>query len=447
MSKHGKGKGGKRPPQSTRGKPHPPPVSRPPSTRAATPEAMRYEKAPPTRAETPAARRSSAPVSVGPDPFDEIDESPMSEELAPDAEPSKLMQWIDDRVGLEELSSVARKKTVPVHRHSVWYYFGGVALLFFIVQLLSGLLLLVYYQPGVSTAHPSVQRITSQIEFGWLIRSVHSWSANLMLLAAFVHMFSVYFMKAFRRPREITWFTGLALLALGMVFGFSGYLLPWDQLAFAGAKIALKSIAGTPLIGPTISKLAGAPLDEFGAPQVGAVTLQRFFALHVAVMPTLYMPLLGLHLWMVQKHGNAVPPSEEGQPTTRTMPFFPNFLYKDLVVWLLCLNLLTFLAAIYPWELGPMAEPAQPAPPGIHPEWYFMAQFQLLKMVPAHVLGLDGELFGMGIFTLAALAWAAVPLWDRGSDAKQRLKRINYAGFACLTGLILLTVLGYAGSH
>jgi len=356
-----------------------------------------------------------------------------------------VLAWIDDRVGLEELAHVARKKTVPVHRQSVWYYFGGVALLFFIIQLLSGLLLLVYYQPGVSTAHPSVQRITSQIEFGWLIRSVHSWSANLMLLAAFVHMFSVYFMKAFRRPREITWFTGLALLALGMVFGFSGYLLPWDQLAFAGAKIALKSIAGTPLVGPTLSKLAGAPLDEYGAPQVGAVTLQRFFALHVAVMPTLYMPLLGLHLWMVQKHGNAIPPSEVDRPTTRTMPFFPNFLYKDLVVWLLCLNLLTFLAAIYPWELGPMAEPAQPAPPGIHPEWYFMAQFELLKMVPAHVLGLDGELFGMGIFTLAALAWAAVPLWDRGNDAKLRLKRINYAGFACLTGIILLTILGYAG--
>ena len=135
---------------------------------------------------------------------------------------------------------------MPKHKHDVWYYFGGISLLFFIVQLLTGLLLLVYYQPGVTTAHASVQRITSQIEFGWLIRSVHSWSANLMLLSAVVHMFSVYFMKAFRKPRELTWATGMVLLVLGMVFGFSGYLLPWDQLAFAGAKIALKSVAGAP---------------------------------------------------------------------------------------------------------------------------------------------------------------------------------------------------------
>ena len=106
------------------------------------------------------------------------------------------------------------------------------------MQLLTGLLLLVYYQPGVTTAHASVQRITSQIEFGWLIRSVHSWSANLMLLSAVVHMFSVYFMKAFRKPRELTWATGMVLLVLGMVFGFSGYLLP---LGFSSLSPARRS--------------------------------------------------------------------------------------------------------------------------------------------------------------------------------------------------------------
>ena len=377
-------------------------------------------------------------------PFDEHDESPQKDIDDEEKEPHPIVDWIDERIGLEELSNVARKKTVPKHKHDAWYYFGGISLLFFIVQLLTGLLLLVYYQPGVTTAHASVQRITSQIEFGWLIRSVHSWSANLMLLSAVVHMFSVYFMKAFRKPRELTWATGMVLLVLGMVFGFSGYLLPWDQLAFAGAKIALKSVAGAPG-GGVAAMMAGAPLDASGQPNVGAVALQRFFALHVAVLPTLFMPLLGLHLWLVQKHGNAIPPSEQDKPTTKTVPFFPNFLFKDLVVWLLCLNLLTVLAAFFPWELGEVADIAKPMPPGIHPEWYFMSQFELLKLVPANVAGIDGEMVGMGLFTIGAGLWALVPLWDRGSDTAARLKRINYIGIGAVVVLIGLTMLGYAG--
>jgi cytochrome b6 len=379
-----------------------------------------------------------------PDPFDEHDASPQEEREEGPAAPNAIVAWIDSRIGIEEMSNVARKKTVPKHRFDVWYYFGGLTLLFFIVQMLTGLLLLVYYQPGVTTAHASVSRITSQVEFGWLIRSVHSWSANLMLLAAFVHMFSVYFMKAFRKPRELTWGTGVVLLVLGLVFGFSGYLLPWDQLAYAGAKIALKSVSDGPG-GATIALLAGAPLDASGQPNVGAVALQRFFALHVAVMPTLFMPILGLHLWLVQKHGNAIPPSEEGKPTTKTVPFFPNFLYKDLVVWLLALNLLTILAAFFPWELGDVYDVAKPMPPGVKPEWYFLSQYELLKLMPAKVGPVEGELFGMGLFTLGAGFWAMVPIWDRGTDKGARLKRINYVGYGAVASIIVLTMLGYSG--
>ena len=114
-----------------------------------------------------------------PNPFDEHDESPQKRHRRRGKEPNPIVDWIDDRIGIEELSNVARKKTVPKHKHDAWYYFGGISLLFFIVQLLTGLLLLVYYQPGVTTAHASVQRITSQIEFGWLIRSVHSLVGEL----------------------------------------------------------------------------------------------------------------------------------------------------------------------------------------------------------------------------------------------------------------------------
>src|SRR5262249_44862029 len=140
-----------------------------PTTFAATPNAIRASQVAARVSEIGGeAPPSSAPLHYAPDPFDDVDESPQDEGPASERKPSALMAWLDDRIGLAELAHFARKKTVPVHRHSVWYYFGGVALLFFIIQLLSGLLLLVYYQPGVSTAHPSVQRLTSQIEFGWL---------------------------------------------------------------------------------------------------------------------------------------------------------------------------------------------------------------------------------------------------------------------------------------
>jgi cytochrome b6 len=344
---------------------------------------------------------------------------------------ASIGKWLDDRIGLAEFMSLLRKKDVPVHEHEVWYYFGGITLFFFIIQLLTGLLLIVYYQPGAETAHSSVQRITSQIEFGWLIRSAHSWSANLMLLAAFVHMFSVYFMKAYRPPRDLTWWTGLALLGLAFVFGFSGYLLPWDDLAYFATKIGLDVMGKAPVIGE--------PMAQFvrGGPDVGGATLQRFYALHAAVLPALFMPVLVLHLWLVQRHGNAVPP---GTPVKETVPFFPNFLYKDLVVWLLCLNLLAVLASIWPWDLGPPVDTLAPAPEGIHPEWYFMAQFQLLKVMPAKIGPLEGELVGLGLFNLGAVVWALVPLWDRGSWARF----VNWLGYAAIVALIGLTGWAYA---
>lgn len=217
---------------------------------------------------------------------------------------SKLFNWMDERLGLQEVLAFAKKKTVPVHGQTFWYYWGGLSLFFFLVQAFTGVLLLVYYRPGPD-AYESVRQITYDINFGWLIRSAHSWAANLMIAAIFGHMFSVYFMKAYRNPREFGWWSGMALLLVTMVFGFSGYLLPMNELAYFATKVGLEIPATFPVIGPKIAALVrgGAEVNEF--------TVQRFFALHVVVLPALFLPLLGFHLWLVQKHGNAVPPSEE----------------------------------------------------------------------------------------------------------------------------------------
>src|SRR5436190_22963422 len=137
-----------------------------------------------------------------------------------------VWKWLDERVGLEALRHFAEKKEVPIHQYSIWYYFGGMTLFLFSIQVATGILLLLYYRPSADTAFESVQFIMTQVRFGWLIRSVHSWSANLMIATLLVHMFSVYLLKAYRTPREVTWFSGVALLVLALGFGFSGYLLP-----------------------------------------------------------------------------------------------------------------------------------------------------------------------------------------------------------------------------
>jgi len=138
-----------------------------------------------------------------------------------------IYTWLDERLGLSDISALARHKRIPVHSQSFWYYWGGISLFLFLVQIFTGILLLVYYRPG-SEAFESVRQITYVMHFGWLIRSAHSWCANLFIFSILVHMFSVYFMKAYRKPREVGWFTGIALLFLAAIFGFSGYLLPMD---------------------------------------------------------------------------------------------------------------------------------------------------------------------------------------------------------------------------
>ena len=162
----------------------------------------------------------------------------------------RIMTWLDERFGAGSVEDFLRHKTIPIHRHTVWYYFGGMTLFLFIVQVLTGILLLLYYRPTASDAFESVQYVVTQVQFGWLIRSVHSWSANLMILTAFIHMFSVYFLKAYRKPRELTWVTGMLLLFIVLGFGFSGYLLPWSQLSFFATKVGTDIAGVVPLIGP-----------------------------------------------------------------------------------------------------------------------------------------------------------------------------------------------------
>ena len=324
----------------------------------------------------------------------------------------KALTWLDERFGAGTIEEFLRHKIIPIHRHSVWYYFGGMTLFLFIVQVLTGILLLLYYRPTPNDAFESVQYLITQVRFGWLIRSIHSWSANLMIFTAFVHMFSVYFLKAYRKPRELTWVSGMLLLFVVMGFGFSGYLLPWNTLAFFATKVGTEMAGSVPIVGKWML------IFLRGGEEVTGATLTRFFGFHVAVLPGLATTLLALHLMLVQQLGMSVPPGveraiAEGREQKRSMPFFPNFLLRDMIGWYAALGVLGALAAIFPWELGAKADAFAAAPAGIRPEWYFLFMFQTLKYLPSKVLFIDGELLGIFGFSAAALVWVAVPFLDR----------------------------------
>jgi quinol-cytochrome oxidoreductase complex cytochrome b subunit len=347
-------------------------------------------------------------------------------------------EWVDERLGISDLITFGKHKTVPVHAQSFWYYWGGISLFLFLVQCFTGVLLLVYYRPGTE-AYESVRQITYVMHFGWLIRSAHSWSANLMIFAILVHMFSVYFMKAYRSPREFGWLSGMALLGLAATFGFSGYLLPMDELAYFATKVGLQIPAAVPVVGPAIANMLR------GGTEVGEFTVQRFFALHVVVLPALFLPLLGFHLWLVQKWGNAAPPSIEALPKEerKTMPFLPNFLRKDLAMWLISLNALALLASLFPWPLGKPIDPLAPAPAGIHPEWYFMSPFEMLKILGNILPGAVGEIGGMLLFTVGILLWVLIPFYDPNRDSGRKARNAHYFGLVAVFALLFTTIIGY----
>ena len=162
----------------------------------------------------------------------------------------QVVDWLDERLDLSGLKHFIAEKGVPVHTQEIWYYLGGMTLFLFAVQVFTGILLLLYYRPSSAEAYESVQFIVTQVQFGWLIRNIHSWSANLLIGAAFAHFFSVFFLKSYRKPRELTWLTGILLLFLMLGFGFSGYLLPWNELSFFATKVGTGIAGAVPLVGP-----------------------------------------------------------------------------------------------------------------------------------------------------------------------------------------------------
>ncbi len=352
-----------------------------------------------------------------------------------------MSRWIEQaseyfelRFKLSALIQFGRHKKVPEHKYSFWYYFGGICLFLFFIQVATGILLLLYYTPSVDAAHESIQFIMSQVKFGWLIRSIHSWTANILIGAIFVHMFSTFFLKGYRPPRELTWVSGFFLFVLFLAFGFSGYLLPWNELSFFATRVGT-DIAGTiPVVGKALKTFI------LGGSGVSGATLSRFFWLHVAVLPLFAALVMGIHILLVQTLGMSKP---IGVTEAKEISFFPDFILKDAVGWLLILGVIGVICVFLPWEVGIKADPFAPTPLGIKPEWYFTFMFTTLKVVPSHVFSIEGDVLAILGFMLGGLLWMLMPWLDRSARRERRSPVFSVIGFLVVVYIAVMTALTY----
>ena len=328
------------------------------------------------------------------------------ESLTPEQLAASTAAWFHQRIDLTGVLAIAAKKTVPMHRHSWIYTLGGAALFLFGLQVASGCLLMLYYQPTEAAAHQSVGRIMTEVPFGWLVRGVHVWGAHLFIAIVCLHFLTVLVTRAYRKPRELTWIAGVVLLSLSLASGFTGYLLPWNELSYYATLVGTQIPGTVPGVGDFLVHFLR------GGQQVTGETITRFHAAHVMIVPLGFAVVLGVHLALIQFQGMSLPLGIKPREVKDHRPFFSEFALIDGCVWLLLAGTICTLAVFLPAEVGVKADPLKPAPVGIKPEWYFLFMFQTLKHVP--------EALGVLFFALVALFLTALPFLDRNAMREKR---------------------------
>ena len=215
----------------------------------------------------------------------------------------KVLTWLDERLGLQAIYDTVLDRKVP--KVNWWFTLGSASLFLFAMQAITGIFLSVYYVPSPDAAYDSIQYIMNGVAFGWLIRGMHHWGATLMVIFVFAHMLRTFFYAAYKFSRELTWITGVVLLLSTLGMGFTGYLLPWNQRSYWATTVGTE-IAGTaPLIGPFIVRVLR------GGTDLSAVTLTRFFAVHIWFLPAVIALTIGIHMYLIIRIGIAGTPNPE----------------------------------------------------------------------------------------------------------------------------------------
>lgn len=345
-----------------------------------------------------------------------------------------LKNWFSERFDLEKLSAPVQKQLKkPLPSHISWFHtLGSMSLFLFVSQVLTGILLLVYYRPTVHDAFESVQYIMTTAYMGWLYRQIHAWGANIMIIIVFLHMLRTFVTGSYKKPRELTWVLGVLLFLMTLIFGFTGYLLPWNQLAYWATTVGTEVAGAVPVVGEPIKILLR------GGVAVGGETISRFFVVHVIVLPWALFFIIILHVFLVRYQGIATMDAvgEEKEVTKEAgVPFFPDHMLKEGIVFFILLGALITLAVLAPFELGEKADPLK-TPYAIKPEWYFLPMYHVLKYFP--------KLIGIFVVSLAPLFLVIWPFLDRGRHRHPLKRPISITfGILVILSLVVFGLLGY----
>jgi ubiquinol-cytochrome c reductase cytochrome b subunit len=309
-----------------------------------------------------------------------------------------IIDWLEQRTGLESAVKSFLYEDIPAS--AGWHQIiGSMALFFFVIQVFTGSLLAFNYAPTPGEAYNSVKYIMTELTGGPLIRGLHHWGASMMLIIVVLHMIQVFIYGAYKKPREATWMVGVTLLLITLAFGLTGYLLPWDNRAYWGTVVTTQIASQAPIAGPYLLRLLGSQGS------VGNVTFSRFYALHTVLLPPLTIILIGIHIYLVRKHGVAAAPGD----TAPKRKFFPEQVFKDTVGVAVAFIILFVMAVVAKVPLERLADPTDTAyiP---RPEWYFLFLFQTLKFFkgPLETVG-SVVLPGVAVLTLFL-----IPFIDRG---------------------------------
>ena len=358
---------------------------------------------------------------------------------------NKVLAWFDDRFPVTPLWNNVMTGYYAPKNFNFWYYMGSLALLVLVMQILSGIFLTMFYKPDAELAFASVEYIMRDVEWGWLIRYMHSTGASFFFIVVYLHMFRALLYGSHRKPRELVWIFGMLIYVALMAEAFMGYLLPWGQMSYWGAQVIISLFGAIPVVGDA--------LVEFirGDYSISDITLNRFFALHVIVLPLALIGLVFVHIVALHEVGSNNPDGIEikknkgpdGVPVDG-VPFHPHHTSKDLIGIIVFLMIFTAVVFFAPEMGGYFLEHAnfEPAnmtatPEHIAPVWYYTPYYAILRAVP-------DKLLGFILFAIAVVLPVFLPWLDRS-----RVRSIRYRGWmyktALTTFVISFVMLGWLG--
>ncbi|HVW63532.1 MAG TPA: cytochrome bc complex cytochrome b subunit [Nitrosospira sp.] len=365
-----------------------------------------------------------------------------------------MIGWIDARFPLTSNWKAHLTEYYAPKNFNFWYYFGSLAMLVLVNQLLTGIFLTMNYKPDASMAFGSVEYIMRDVDFGWLIRYMHSTGASMFFVVVYLHMFRGMMYGSYRKPRELLWLIGMGIFFVLMMLAFTGYILPWGQMSYWGAQVIVSMIGAIPVVGQTLSNWL---LGDF---MLSDAALNRFFAYHVVTLPVLLVTLVVVHILALHEVGSNNPDGIEikayKDPVTHIpldgIPFHPYYTVKDILGVVVFLMVFCGIIFFAPEMGGYFLEynnfiPANTlqTPDHIAPVWYFTPYYSMLRAVTVNFLWIDAKLWGIILMGGSVAIFALLPWLDRSP-----VKSIRYKGpifkFALFLFVISVLVLGWLGT-